>query len=71
MPIDLYSVCDSTPAAMVRTVAKEIGVNLNLCNLDLSKNEQMEPAYMEVSKEFVSSVAHKITSTKNRKYRYN
>ncbi|XP_077511394.1 glutathione S-transferase 1-1-like [Amblyomma americanum] len=49
MPIVLYNVPGSPPCSFVRSVAKLIGVELELKNLDFLKKEHLTPEYLKLN----------------------
>ena len=49
MSIDLYNLDASPPCRAVRMVAKEIGVELNLKDLDFTNGEHLKPEFLKVS----------------------
>ena len=48
----LYHTVGSPPCRAVRMLAKEIGVELELKDLDLFAGDNMKPEFLEVSTEF-------------------
>lgn len=48
MTITLYNMDGSAPCGQVRLLAKHIGVELNLKNIDFMKREHLEPSYLKV-----------------------
>lgn len=48
MGIDLYSCPPSAPARMALLLAKHLGVDLNVINLDLMNKEQLKPEFVAV-----------------------
>nr|XP_037268622.1 glutathione S-transferase 4-like [Rhipicephalus microplus] len=49
MPITLYSIVGSPPCAFVRTLAKKLGVELQLKNLDFLKKEHLKAEYLKIN----------------------
>uniref|UniRef100_A0A131YF34 Glutathione S-transferase n=1 Tax=Rhipicephalus appendiculatus TaxID=34631 RepID=A0A131YF34_RHIAP len=49
MPITLYNVTGSPPCAFIRTLAKKLGVELELKNLDFLKKEHLTPEYLKIN----------------------
>lgn len=47
--IDLYYLPLSPPSRAVRMLANALGINLNIKELDVTKGEQFEPEYLQVS----------------------
>ena len=50
MPIDLYSMRLSAPCRAVLMTAKQLNIDLNVKNVDLSEKEQLKPEYLKVYK---------------------
>lgn len=48
MGVDFYSCKPSAPAQMVLLLAKHLGVEMNVVNLDLAKQEQLKPEFVAV-----------------------
>ncbi|XP_049519590.1 glutathione S-transferase 1 isoform X8 [Dermacentor silvarum] len=49
MPVTLYNLPGSPPCGFVRCIAKHIGVELKLRNLDLAKKEHLGEEYLKVN----------------------
>ncbi|KAM7289759.1 putative glutathione S-transferase [Ixodes scapularis] len=49
MPVDLYNSALSAPCALVRMVAKHIGVELNIKDLNFAKKEHLTPEYLKIN----------------------
>ncbi|XP_049271318.1 LOW QUALITY PROTEIN: glutathione S-transferase D1-like [Rhipicephalus sanguineus] len=49
MPITMYTMIGSPPCAFVRSLAKKIGVELELKNLDFFKKEHLTPEYLKIN----------------------
>lgn len=49
MPIDLYYTPRSAPCRAVQMLAKTLGVELILKDVDLVRGEQLKPDYVKVS----------------------
>ncbi|KAH7957616.1 glutathione S-transferase 4 [Rhipicephalus sanguineus] len=49
MPVTLYSIIGSPPCAFVRSVAKKVGAELELKNLDFFKKEHLTPEYLKIN----------------------
>lgn len=49
MTITLYNMDGSAPCGQVRLLAKHIGVELNLKNIDFMKREHLEPSYLKIN----------------------
>lgn len=49
MPIDLYYTPRSAPCRAVQMLAKTLGLELNLKDVDLKSGEQLKPEYVKVS----------------------
>ncbi|XP_049519582.1 glutathione S-transferase 1 isoform X2 [Dermacentor silvarum] len=49
MPVTLYNLTGSPPCGFVRCVAKHIGVELKVRNLDLANKEQLGEEYLKVN----------------------
>ncbi|KAL1471849.1 hypothetical protein MTO96_039674, partial [Rhipicephalus appendiculatus] len=49
MPYTLYNINDSPPCAIVRMLAKHIGVDLELKKVDTFKKEQHTPEYLKLN----------------------
>ncbi|XP_049271317.1 glutathione S-transferase 1-1-like [Rhipicephalus sanguineus] len=49
MPVTLYTMIGSPPCAFVRSLAKKVGVELELKKLDFSKKEHLTPEYLKIN----------------------
>ncbi|CAN7937520.1 unnamed protein product [Ixodes hexagonus] len=49
MPIDLYNSKMSAPCTLVRMVAKHIGVELNVKDLNFAKQEHLSPEFIKIN----------------------
>jgi len=49
MSLDLYESKTSPPCVAVRLVLKEIGVDINVKPIDVSKGENMTPEFLKVN----------------------
>ncbi|KAM7312417.1 glutathione S-transferase 1 [Ixodes scapularis] len=49
MPVDLYNSALSAPCALVRMVAKHIGVELNIKDLNFAKKEHLTPEFLKIN----------------------
>ncbi|CAN8015296.1 unnamed protein product [Ixodes persulcatus] len=49
MPVDLYNLSACTPCALVRMVAKHIGVELNVKELNFADEEHLSPEYLKIN----------------------
>ncbi|CAN7945370.1 unnamed protein product, partial [Ixodes pacificus] len=49
MPVDLYNSSLSAPCALVRMLAKHIGVDLNVKDLNFAKKEHLTPEYLKIN----------------------
>jgi hypothetical protein len=47
MPLDLYYMIASTPCRSVMLLAKTLGLELNLKDVDVLKKEHLEPEFFE------------------------
>lgn len=52
MTIDLYYTPRSAPCRAVQMLAKTLGIELNLIEVNLVKGEQLKPDYVKVSLEW-------------------
>jgi len=49
MPIDLYYLQLSPPCRAVHTTAKQLGIDVNIKNVDLAKGEHLTPEYLKLN----------------------
>ncbi|KAG0426983.1 hypothetical protein HPB47_025940 [Ixodes persulcatus] len=49
MPVDLYNLSACAPCALVRMVAKHIGVELNVKELNFADEEHLSPEYLKIN----------------------
>ncbi|KAM7312308.1 glutathione S-transferase 1 [Ixodes scapularis] len=49
MPVDLYNLYGSPPCGLVRMLAKHIGVELNVKNVNLAKGENRTPEFLKMN----------------------
>uniref|UniRef100_A0A023FVE9 Putative glutathione s-transferase n=1 Tax=Amblyomma parvum TaxID=251391 RepID=A0A023FVE9_AMBPA len=49
MPIVLYNLVGSPPCGFIRSLAKEIGVDLNVKNLDVTKKEHLSEDFLKIN----------------------
>lgn len=57
MPIDLYSMRLSPPCRAVLMTGRQLNIDLNVKNVDLSEGEQMKPEFLKVLFTLITIVA--------------